>query len=52
MTESTIALKQYLINIGLQDDADFLLEGVELLRQMVMELEVGQQIGAGVASIT
>ena len=47
MTDPTIALKQYLINIGLQDDADFLREGVELLSQMVMELEVEQQIGAG-----
>ena len=47
MTDPTIALKQYLINIGLQADADFLREGVELLSQMVMELEVEQQIGAG-----
>ena len=47
MTDPTIALKQYLINIGFQDDADFLREGVELLSQMVMELEVEQQIGAG-----
>jgi len=47
MTDPTIALKQYLINIGLQDDADFLREGVELLSQMVMELEVEHQIGAG-----
>jgi putative transposase len=47
MTDPTIALKQYLINIGLQEDADFLREGVELLSQMVMELEVEQQIGAG-----
>jgi transposase-like protein len=31
----------------LQDDANFLREGVELLSQMVMELEVEQQIGAG-----
>ena len=47
MTDPTIALKQYLINIGMQEDADFLREGVELLSQMVMELEVEQQIGAG-----
>jgi hypothetical protein len=45
MTDPTIALKQYLINIGLQDYADFLHEGVELLSQMVMELEVEQQYG-------
>ena len=47
MTDPTIALKQYLNNIGMQDDADFLRQGVELLSQMVMELEVEQQIGAG-----
>jgi len=38
MNDPTIALKQYLINIGLQDDADFLREGVELFSKMVMEL--------------
>jgi len=32
MTDPTIALKQYLINIGLQDDADFLREGVPVQR--------------------
>jgi transposase-like protein len=46
MTDPTIALKQYLINIGLDDDADFLREGVQLLSQMLMEVEVEQQIGA------
>ena len=47
MTEPTIALKQYLINIGLEKDADFLRQAVELLSHMLMELEVDQQIGAG-----
>jgi transposase-like protein len=47
MTDPTIALKEYLINIGLNGDADFLRQGVELLSQMLMELEVEQQIGAG-----
>jgi transposase-like protein len=46
MTEPTIALKQYLINIGLEEDADFLHQGIQLLSQMLMELEVDQQIGA------
>jgi len=46
MTEPTIALKQYLINIGLEEDADFLHRGIQLLSQMLMELEVDQQIGA------
>jgi putative transposase len=47
MTDPTIALKQYLINIGLEEDVDFLQQGVQLLSQMLMELEVEQQIGAG-----
>ena len=33
--------------MGLEDDADFLRVGAELFSQMVMELEVEQQIGAG-----
>jgi len=47
MTEPTIALKQYLINIGLEKDADFLRRAVQLFSQMLMELEVDQQVGAG-----
>ena len=47
MTEPTIALKQYLINIGLEKDIDFLRQAVQLLSQMLMELEVEQQVGAG-----
>jgi transposase-like protein len=46
MTEPTIALKQYLINIGLEKDADFLRQAVQLLTQLLMELEVEQQVGA------
>jgi len=40
-------LKQYLTKIGLDDDADFLRKGVQLLSQMLMEVEVEQQTGAG-----
>lgn len=47
MTDPTIALKEYLINIGLNEDADFLKEGLQLLSQMLMELEVEQKTGAG-----
>jgi len=47
MTAPTIALKEYLINIGLDSDADFLRQGLELLSQLLMEAEVEQQIGAG-----
>ena len=46
MTEPTIALKEYLYNIGMEKDADFLRQGVELLSQLLMEAEVEQQIGA------
>lgn len=46
MTDPTIALKQYLINIGLEKDADFLQQGLQTLSQMLMELEVEQKIGA------
>ncbi len=46
MTDPTIALKEYLINIGLEADADFLRAGVQLLSQMLIEAEVEQQIGA------
>jgi len=46
MTDPTIALKEYLLNIGLEADADFLRAGVQLLSQLLMEVEVEQQIGA------
>ena len=46
MTEPTIALKQNLINIGLEEDADFLRQAMQLLSQMLMDLEVEQQVGA------
>jgi transposase-like protein len=46
MTDPTIALKQYLINIGLDKDTDFLRESVHMFSQMLMELEVEEQIGA------
>jgi transposase-like protein len=46
MTDPTIALKEYLYNIGMKEDADFLRQGVELLSQLLMEVEVEQQVGA------
>jgi len=46
MTEPTIALKEYLYNIGMDKDADFLRHGVEILSQLLMEAEVEQQVGA------
>lgn len=46
MTDPTIALKEYLYNIGMEKEADFLRQGVELLSQLLMEAEVEHQIGA------
>ena len=40
-------MKQYLTKIGLDENADFLRAGVQLLSQMLMEVEVEQQVGAG-----
>lgn len=40
-------LKEYLTKIGMDGDADFLRAGVQLLSQMLMEVEVEQQVGAG-----
>lgn len=45
MAKDTMALHEYLRNLGM--DADFLREGARVLSQLVMELEVGEQIGAG-----
>ena len=47
ISEPTNALKQYLINIELEDDADFLRQAVHFLTQMLMELEVNQPVNAG-----
>ena len=46
MTKASVALKQYLSNIGLEGDVDFLRESIQLLTQMLIELEAEEQIGA------
>jgi transposase-like protein len=46
MTEATIAFLEYLRNVGKEEDADFLREGIRVLTQALKELEVSQQIGA------
>ena len=46
MTQTSVALKQYLSNIGLDGDADFLRESIQLLTQMLIELEAEERIGA------
>lgn len=47
MANSTIALAEYLRNIGVDEDSDFLREGIILLMQLLMEAEVSEQIGVG-----
>src|SRR6476659_10050120 len=46
MAEPTLALLEYLRKAGVDLDADFLREGIQLLTKLLMELEVGQQVGA------
>lgn len=46
MTNGTMALMEFLRKIGKEEDVDFLREGVRVLSQALMELEVSQQIGA------
>lgn len=47
INEPTNVFTQFLINRGLEKDADFLTQEVRLLGQMLMENEVEQQVGAG-----
>jgi putative transposase len=47
MADPTIALMEYLRNMGLEPDESFLQEGLRQLTQTVMELEAAEQIGAG-----
>jgi putative transposase len=46
MTEPIVALQEYLRNVGMELDGDFLREGIAVLTRLLMELEVSQQIGA------
>lgn len=46
MTQATMAFLEYLRNIGKDQDADFLREGIRVLTQALMEVEISQQIGA------
>jgi len=47
MTDPITPLNSHLINIGLDEDADFLRQAVQLLSQMLMKLGVELQVGAG-----
>jgi len=46
MTETIVALQQYLRNVGLDLDGDFLRDSIALLTRLLMEADVSQQIGA------
>lgn len=46
MTDISMAFVEYLRKHGLEQDADFLRNGVRLLSEMIMDLEVSQQIRA------
>ena len=47
MTDISMALLEYLRKHGLDQDSNFLKEGIRLLSEMVMDLEVSEQIRAG-----
>ena len=47
MTNPTMALMEYLRKFDLDLDGDVLQEMIRVLTQMVTEMEVEQQIGAG-----
>jgi len=47
MTNQTIALKEYLDNLRLTENSDFLREAVQMLSQVLIEIEAEEQIGAG-----
>src|SRR4030065_1129562 len=46
MTRPSVALKQYLSNIGLDGDVDFLRDSIQLMTQMLIEREAEEKIGA------
>lgn len=47
MTDSSMTHSEYLNKVGVDPNGDFLREGLRLLAQLTMELEVSKQIGAG-----
>ncbi len=47
MADPTMALMQYLRNMGMDPDESFLQEGLRQLTQTVVELEAAEKIGAG-----
>lgn len=47
MTTGSMALLEYLRNVGMDKDVDFLRESVRIMCQLLMELELEHHIGAG-----
>ena len=47
MTEVSVALLEYRRKVGLGFEPDFLREAIRVMSEQLMELEVGQQTGAG-----
>jgi putative transposase len=47
MADLSMALRELLRKAELEQDADFLREGVRLLSQALMDIEVAQHLGAG-----
>ena len=47
MTDPTMALMEFLRNVGLEPEEKVLQEGLRQLSQVVMELEAAESIGAG-----
>ena len=43
MTDPTIALKEHIYKLGLEQDSDFLGQAVEMLAQMLIKLEVQEK---------
>ncbi len=46
MTDGSMTFSEYLNKVGVDPNGDFLREGLQLLAQLTMELEVSKQIGA------
>ena len=42
MTEPIVALREYLRNVGMELDSDFLRESIAVLTRLLMELEVSE----------
>jgi hypothetical protein len=46
VTDSIVALQEYLRKVGIDPDAELLRNGIVPLTRLLMEMEVDQQVGA------